>query len=465
MIASIDVQIESVAQPASVDRSKPGKPDPIVVREINRYNTSYPPFGLVQCSRLPAKLRSETGHMTRDELISALRSALMHLDNYANLRHNALLPLLCAGATEPNPVTLQRRLVDAIHALRFAPEPSTQRYYQVLLYRYVEHLSQSEVAFQLGISERQLRREQSNAIELLADRLAEPLAASPSPSAPLAPPTNSPTTDAVAANAVAAEVGRLQAEFPGSAGHINLELERAAEGVAALAAHYAVDLAITAPPDELLAPIPPPALRQVFLTVLAELIPRAAHGRLAVTWQHAEAELIMVLTPQPAASSLLVPEENRARLAVVAQLLAPFGGAAHPQAPTSPAVAITLPVILGAPILVVEDNPDTGLLYQRFVANSRYRLFVTADGREALALAAQHAVAALVVDIMMPDLDGWDLLAQFRHHPATRNLPIAVCSVLPQQELAGILGANLFLQKPATRHRFLALLDALTAHG
>lgn len=396
--------------------------------------------------------------MTRDDLISALRSALIHLDDYANLRQNPLLPILCGDTADPNPVTFQRRLMEAILTLRLASEPTTQRYYQVLHYRYVEHLSQTEVAFQLGISERQLRREQSNAIELLAGRIAEPLPASPSlPS----PPPASPIADAVAV-----EVGRLQAEFPGSASHISHELARAAEDVAALASHYAVILAIAPLPDQLLSPIPPPALRQVFLTLLAELIPRAPHGHLTVTWQHLQDELSVALTPQPAASSLLAPEASHSRLAVVAQLLTPFGGAAHPQTPTSLAVAITLPVIHDMPVLVVEDNPDTGLLYQRFVANSRYRLFVTADGREALALAEQHAVAALVVDIMMPDLDGWDLLARFRHHPATRDLPVAVCSVLPQQELARVLGANLFLQKPTTRHQFLALLDSLTAaHG
>ncbi len=69
----------------------------------------------------------------------------------------------------------------------------------------------------------------------------------------------------------------------------------------------------------------------------------------------------------------------------------------------------------------------------------------------------------LVLDVMMPETDGWSLLAQWRHHPATQAIPVAVCTILPQQELSRVLGAKLFMQKPVTQEQFLETLAALTA--
>ncbi len=59
---------------------------------------------------------------------------------------------------------------------------------------------------------------------------------------------------------------------------------------------------------------------------------------------------------------------------------------------------------------------------------------------------------------MMPGVDGWEILARLRQHPLTGNLPVIVCTILPERELALALGAAGFLPKPVTRQ---ALLGAL----
>jgi len=65
----------------------------------------------------------------------------------------------------------------------------------------------------------------------------------------------------------------------------------------------------------------------------------------------------------------------------------------------------------------------------------------------------------IVLDVMMPQTDGWRVLSRLRQHPLTSNIPVIVCTILAQEALALSLGANAFLRKPVTRQAFLAALD------
>ena len=60
---------------------------------------------------------------------------------------------------------------------------------------------------------------------------------------------------------------------------------------------------------------------------------------------------------------------------------------------------------------------------------------------------------------MLPDIDGWELLAQFHEHPLSRSIPIVVCSVVREEELAFALGATVCITKPVRRREFTQALD------
>jgi CheY-like chemotaxis protein len=100
-------------------------------------------------------------------------------------------------------------------------------------------------------------------------------------------------------------------------------------------------------------------------------------------------------------------------------------------------------------------------LFQRYASGTRYRVVGTRDAEAAPALAARLSPAAIVLDVMMPQLDGWEVLARLRQHPATASLPIVVCTILPQEELALSLGASGFIRKPVTQQMFLDALEHL----
>jgi len=106
-----------------------------------------------------------------------LRSALNHLYDPEYLRQSPLAGLLHVANQFDTPMLLQRILTEAIEGFHPKPDISVKSQawntYHILLFRYSQQLSQDEVAMQLGVSPRQLAREQEVALEMLAFSLWE----------------------------------------------------------------------------------------------------------------------------------------------------------------------------------------------------------------------------------------------------------------------------------------------------
>jgi CheY-like chemotaxis protein len=115
------------------------------------------------------------------------------------------------------------------------------------------------------------------------------------------------------------------------------------------------------------------------------------------------------------------------------------------------------------PILVIDDHQDTLDLLQRYVSDSRYRLITSHEPERALELAKEHHPLLILLDVMMPAIDGWEVLTRLKQHEATAAIPVWVCTVLDQSELALSLGADGFLRKPITRQALLSVLDGPSA--
>jgi len=106
--------------------------------------------------------------LTNEQFLKHLRDALNHLYDPDRLRRNPLATLFGLADRFDTPRVLQRVLTEAIQSLEpKADEPTrshSRRIYDLLLYRYVQQFSQQEVADQLGVSVRHLRREQHAAL-------------------------------------------------------------------------------------------------------------------------------------------------------------------------------------------------------------------------------------------------------------------------------------------------------------
>ena len=128
-------------------------------------------------------------------------------------------------------------------------------------------------------------------------------------------------------------------------------------------------------------------------------------------------------------------------------------------------VNVRLPLDRKWRVLLVDDNAELGDLFERYLQDTGYALTVARDPREGLTMARTGEVDVIVLDVMMPGRDGWSLLQQLVNDSATAGVPVVVCSVIHDPELAASLGAVAALPKPVTRADLLqALSQALTPH-
>jgi CheY-like chemotaxis protein len=80
-------------------------------------------------------------------------------------------------------------------------------------------------------------------------------------------------------------------------------------------------------------------------------------------------------------------------------------------------------------------------------------------------LAQELRPQAILLDVMLPGMDGWETLARLRRHPATERLPVIICTILPEEQLALALGASAFLRKPLAREELLQALHGVGAQS
>jgi len=114
----------------------------------------------------------------------------------------------------------------------------------------------------------------------------------------------------------------------------------------------------------------------------------------------------------------------------------------------------------GPLVLVVEDDASAAELLTRQLVSAGYRTAVARTGAEALAKAKQLAPAAITLDIILPGLDGWEVMTKLKGDPTTANIPIVVVSVVDNPELGMALGAMDYLIKPIDMKVLISRLKA-----
>ncbi|MFN2290830.1 MAG: GAF domain-containing protein [Anaerolineae bacterium] len=110
----------------------------------------------------------------------------------------------------------------------------------------------------------------------------------------------------------------------------------------------------------------------------------------------------------------------------------------------------------GPKILVVEDDRDLALLLRRHLESDGYQVLLAGCGEDALWLAREERPHAVILDIMLPDLDGFAVLEALKAHPTTAPIPVVIASVLIEPEKGYALGAVDYLPKPVSREQLLS---------
>jgi CheY-like chemotaxis protein len=403
-----------------------------------------------------------------------LRVALGSLYDPSVLNNSPLLQLLGTNQQPDAVASLRQALTDAIESLRpvhNTPRGSkSSRVYEILRHRFIEQQTQCTVADSICLSIRQLQREEKTAVGILADtlwRVYQLEEKTQVMSAYLAP--------AVAPQAQAGwqEWDSLISTIPFQQSNIVDMVQDVVNTLKNVisAAHVVVDYRMSSAHSHLY--LQAPILRQGLLNILSTAIEQAPKGKLILqTDIHPEQERIIIEAWSAAGKSASAPAACQENLDIAARLIQackgslqittrlPEDGVPETGQPVFSA-SVTLSTAEQVIVLVIEDHPDTLQLYQRYLADSRYRFIGAGDIRQGLALAEEHLPQIILLDVMMPESDGWALLGQLRVHPKTHNIPVIICSIIPQSNLALTLGAAGFLRKPVSRADLLAALDHL----
>jgi CheY-like chemotaxis protein len=128
-----------------------------------------------------------------------------------------------------------------------------------------------------------------------------------------------------------------------------------------------------------------------------------------------------------------------------------------PDRDTPPAPADTGPAPRGT-VLVIDDEAPVRDLMQRFLGKEGFRVVTAAGGDEGLRRARELHPDAITLDVMMPGMDGWAVLAALKADPGVADIPVVMLTIVDDRNLGYALGAADYLTKPIDRERLVAVL-------
>jgi len=115
-----------------------------------------------------------------------------------------------------------------------------------------------------------------------------------------------------------------------------------------------------------------------------------------------------------------------------------------------------------AVVLVIDDDPVIGDLLRRTLAKDGFRVAYARSGEEGLHLARQLRPDAITLDVMMPGMDGWEVMTQLKSDPLLHDIPVIMLTIVDDKKTGFALGATEYLTKPFDRERLSTLLGRVS---
>lgn len=385
-----------------------------------------------------------------------MRDLLVNLYDYLKLIDNPVAQRLAIDAPGADRAQRARQMVlaaiEEMESEKGGQATSRQnRLYHILLLRYVEEQPTNEILGQLALSERQYYREHQRAIQTISrivwDRHYADAASSPDPPSSLIE-----------------ELDFLQFAARNKAFDVAEAVLSAMQATRVIAEQKDLSLRLAGDRDGIALNVALPVFRQFFILVLNRLIQSTKGGGIIEVALRARAgEPIIAL----GSNKLMPSEEAFLELlhgdATFRELKRRLNAELVASESDRGWAGMSLRFEQERhKILIVDDNPDTINLFKRYLANLPYQLLSAQDETDAIAIAQRTPLVCIILDIMLPEKDGWHLLQRYKSHPATEGIPVLICSVLEMKELAASLGADGYIRKPPSRAEFLAVLREWT---
>lgn len=380
-----------------------------------------------------------------DEFLEQVKNALENLYDLPVLNRHPLAVGAPHGAiSEPQGQRLRRELITTIEALNpgkdVGQRTNAARTYSLLNMHYVSGMTLQEAANQLGISLRQAYRDLKTGCEGVAEMVWFNRRAT--------------EQDDSHVSSLENELARLEGNQTPT--DISALLDMAMKAVQRLMEQQSVALSYEFPPTPVILPANPAAAQQVFISLFSSAVQAAQNGQTlqaTLTQNTHDWVFSLIFTPKdPVEMALSTPIRE-----FIKQLRF-----ALRQTLTGKVLTLQLEMpSYGTRILMIDDNQGLADLLQRFLPEPRYKVIAANTGTEGLRYAVNVQPDIIILDLMMPDMNGWDVLQRLRADERTREIPVAICSVVSDPELAYSLGANLVIAKPISRDGILTALEQL----
>jgi DNA-binding response OmpR family regulator len=124
-----------------------------------------------------------------------------------------------------------------------------------------------------------------------------------------------------------------------------------------------------------------------------------------------------------------------------------------------------VPVTMGGPILIVEDDRKTAALLELYLERDGFKTVLAYDGEQALELAQRHKPIFIILDLMLPVVDGWEVCRQLRR---SSDVPILMLTARGEEvdRISGLtLGADDYVVKPFSPRELVARVRAVLRRG
>lgn len=407
--------------------------------------------------------------MTYEEFTAGLQEVLSHLYDAAFLQRYPFVWAISKTEDDLRRIHEVRRcLLTAIRSLRpsagVPAEAPDWRAYTILHLRYVEGLSPSEAMAKVGLGKSQFFREQARALDLIAQTLWRTTTDHGLSAATPSLPKEGGEALADRRHLAQIEAERLCTGAVWQPVAVGAALANVRPLLAALAQIKRVEFVFAPAHEFTVLHGDPSLLRQVFLNLVSYALDIEDARVLCIsTFADARGQGIRVDVQRKG-------QDNRDHAAfshrlgigldMCHRLMEAMGGRVDIQPTEADTWRASLVWRSGQPahLLVVDDNESFHHLCRRYLTGYAWHVSGATSMQAALQELATRKPEVILLDIMMPNEDGWQLLATLKGNVNTQAIPVIVCSVLNEPELAKMLGASTYLTKPVTQQ---ALLDAL----
>ncbi len=388
-----------------------------------------------------------------------LKEALLHLYDPDFVPEEALCRVLGLDK-EAGAGAVQSEIIHTIETLNAEAEKHsgsrTQQSLDVLYHRYILQLTQGETAERLHMSLRSVQRLQGEAIHLLARHLQDSQG-EPQPNEGdenLFVESIPEIEDEKWLSQLRQELYSLQQSDPDAEANLSATIT----GVLKVARTAATRKNIAMEADQIQADVQvkmhPSILRQVLLAIITELkLVMSTPGTITLTANEEPKNVQLLITACPVAT------DKPIEVPLAEELLAIQSGALE-SACDGGEISVTLNLPINTPkgkkiVLAIEDNADLIALYQSYCLGTDFEILHAQEGKRAFPLIEERLPDIILLDVMLPDIDGWDLLLDLHANPKTKNIPIILCSVITDERLALNLGASMYLRKPVWRDQLI----------